>query len=96
MRWHRELRIDRGGARPREAGAQLAGDTERANDAAPSAPVESPERILTLTDAVLAIAMTLLVLDLNTIDYRGGSPGALWRLLGRRAGGSSLSSSPFG
>ncbi len=86
MRWHRELRIDRGGARPREAGAQLAGDTARANDAAPSAPVESPERILTLTDAVLAIAMTLLVLDLNTIDYRGSSLGALSRLLGQEGG----------
>ncbi len=86
MRWHREFRIDRGGAHPRKAGAQLAGDTERANDAAPSAPVASPERILTLTDAVLAIAMTLLVLDLNTIDYQGSSPGALWRLLGQEGG----------
>jgi len=30
--------------------------------------------------------MTLLVLDLNTIDYQGSSPGALWRLLGQEGG----------
>jgi uncharacterized membrane protein len=41
----------------------------------------SADRILTLTDGVVAIAMTLLVLDLNTISYKGGSASTLWRSL---------------
>ncbi len=46
----------------------------------------SPERIVTLTDGVVAIAMTLLVLDLSSIDYQGSSAAALWRTLGQESG----------
>lgn len=49
-------------------------------------PIESPERVLTLTDGVVAISMTLLVLDLNAVDYGGRSAGALWRALGQEGG----------
>ena len=36
---------------------------------------------MTLTDGVVAIAMTLLVLDLNATNYQGSSAGSLWRAL---------------
>jgi uncharacterized membrane protein len=43
--------------------------------------VITPERVMTLTDGVVAIAMTLLVLDLNSANYQGSSAGSLWRAL---------------
>lgn len=43
--------------------------------------VITPERMMTLTDGVVAIAMTLLVLDLNAANYQGSSAGTLWRSL---------------
>ncbi|MGI8752952.1 MAG: TMEM175 family protein [Acidimicrobiales bacterium] len=50
---------------------------------AAGAPVASPDRILTLTDGVVAISMTLLVLDLS-VDYQGSSAAILWRSLGHQ------------
>jgi uncharacterized membrane protein len=55
-------------------------------DAAPPQVIERPDRILTLTDGVVAIAMTLLVLDLNTIVYHGSSARELWHALGQEGG----------
>lgn len=52
----------------------------------PSVPVEPPDRIITLTDGVVAIAMTLLVLDLSAIDYQGGSASGLWQTLSQESG----------
>lgn len=50
---------------------------------APPTVIITPERIMVLTDGVVAIAMTLLVLDLNAVDYPGSSVAGLWRALGQ-------------
>jgi uncharacterized membrane protein len=76
---HRSARRARSTGRQPEPGATGA-------EAAPPGVVERPERILTLTDGVVAIAMTLLVLDLNTIVYHGSSARELWHALGQEGG----------
>lgn len=77
MKWGRSPRV----AVPR--GAAPARLDRQPDDAAPPA---LTDRIVTLTDGVVAIAMTLLVLDLSAIDYHGGSAGELWRVLGDHGG----------
>lgn len=52
-------------------------DTEDAD----SAPPVNPDRMIFLTDGVVAIAMTLLVLDLQITSLFGASVGSLWRVL---------------
>jgi uncharacterized membrane protein len=78
-----------GGARRDQHGGHVdAAPVDRTEPAgrAMTALIESPERILTLTDGVVAIAMTLLVLDLTAIDYQGSSAGDLWRILDQESG----------
>jgi len=52
----------------------------------PPALVESPpDRVVTLTDGVIAIALTLLVLDLTSIDVHGSSARELWDTLNQQS-----------
>ncbi len=76
MRWGRPSPDGAsGGELHRRAGTQGADPPEATE--APPVRIESAERIVTLTDGVVAIAMTLLVFDLSSVNYHGSSAAGL-------------------
>lgn len=67
-------------------GEPVNGATDRAAaGTSATTPTRPPDRVLALTDGVVAIAMTLLVLDLG-VDYRGDSVSGLVNALGEQGG----------
>ena len=87
MRWSWPGKV---GARRSDPGER--GDVARADridaaeiDAPPPLIESSPDRVVTLTDGVIAIALTLLVLDLTSIDVHGSSARELWDTLNQQS-----------
>ena len=87
MRWNRSGRAVARRSNPRERGDVAPPDrVDTADVDSPSAPVESaPDRLITLTDGVIAIALTLLVLDLTSIEVHGSSARELWDTLNQES-----------
>ena len=88
MRWNRPVKVGARRSDPRERGD--AAPTDRVDTAdidSPAAPVEArPDRLVALTDGVVAIALTLLVLDLTSIEAHGSSARELWDALSNASG----------
>ena len=88
VRWNRPVKVGARRSDPRDRGNAAPTDQVDTGDIdSPTAPVEAPpDRLIALTDGVVAIALTLLVLDLTSIEAHGSSARQLWDTLRNESG----------
>ena len=63
----------------------LTGSMPQTSTPSPALVESPPDRVVTLSDGVIAIALTLLVLDLTSIEVHGSSARELWDTLNQQS-----------